>query len=81
MGLVAGSILHDEMGVTEIVPIFILPLVIICGFFKNPDNMPSWFSWMQYISPFKYGLIAITKNEVIYKDSLIGQMNFDMELW
>ena len=53
-------------------------MVIISGYFKNPDNMPKWFSWLQYISPFKYGLIAITENEVMYKESLVKYMNFDM---
>lgn len=60
IGLLAGSSLKDEKGLTELIPVFLLPLIIISGFFKNGDNMPKWFSWLQYISPFKYGFIAIT---------------------
>lgn len=62
MGLLAGSFLQDEKAITEILPIILLPLVIISGFFKNTANMSSWYSWIQYISPFKYGFIAITEN-------------------
>jgi ATP-binding cassette, subfamily G (WHITE), eye pigment precursor transporter len=58
-----------------------MPLLIISGFFKNSSNMPDWYGWLQYISPFKYGFIAITENEVKYKASLVSQLNFDLSLW
>ena len=35
MGLLIGSFIQDEKGVSEIVPILLLPLIVISGFFKN----------------------------------------------
>lgn len=35
IGLLAGSFLQDEKGITEMIPIFLLPLIIISGYFKN----------------------------------------------
>ena len=61
-GLFCGSLLKDVKGVTEVVPVLMLPLIIVSGFFKNTGNMASWYGWMQYLSPFKYGFIAIAKN-------------------
>jgi ATP-binding cassette, subfamily G (WHITE), eye pigment precursor transporter len=62
IGLLAGSFLQDEKGISEIIPIFLLPLIIISGFFKNSANMSKWYGWVQYLSPFKYGFAAITQN-------------------
>jgi ABC-type multidrug transport system permease subunit len=81
IGLLAGSILKDAKGITEVIPIFLLPIIVISGFFKNAENMPKWFSWLEYISPFKYGFIAITESEMMYRDSLISELNFDIGLW
>lgn len=34
-GLFCGSLLKDAKGVTEVVPMLMLPLIIVSGFFKN----------------------------------------------
>jgi ABC-type multidrug transport system permease subunit len=61
-GLFCGSLLKDVKGATEIVPVLMLPLIVLSGFFKNTQNMSSWYGWIQYLSPHKYGFIAIAKN-------------------
>lgn len=62
MGLLIGSLLKDEKGVNLAIPVLVLPLIVLGGFFKNNANMPKWFSWIQYISPFKYGFIGMINN-------------------
>ena len=38
-------------------------LMMFAGFFKSLDSLPSWFGWIQYLSPFKYGYEMLLVNE------------------
>jgi len=62
LGLLIGSVFNDEKGVNLATPILVLPLVVLSGFYKNSANIPKWFSWIQYISPIKYGFIGMLNN-------------------
>ncbi len=44
-------------------PMFLLPLMVFGGFFVNTNSIPVYFSWIQYLSPMRYGFIAAAKNE------------------
>jgi hypothetical protein len=33
------------------------------GFFVNSNSIPPYFSWIQYLSPMRYGFIALSTNE------------------
>eukprot|EP00347_Sterkiella_histriomuscorum_P007577 403348386 len=46
-----------------IIPIFIMPLLLIGGFFANITKTKPWIRWIQYISPIRYGSEALTQNE------------------
>jgi hypothetical protein len=43
---------------------FLLPLMVFSGFFINIDSIPVWFSWIQYLSPMRYGFVALAQNEL-----------------
>jgi hypothetical protein len=45
-------------------PMFLLPLMVFSGFFINIDSIPVWFSWIQYLSPMRYGFVALAQNEL-----------------
>lgn len=81
LGLLIGSIVKDARSVSSVTPAIVLPFVLFSGFFKNQSNLSNWIGWIQYISPFKYGFSSFVSNEVLYKNSLIGQLNFDVGLW
>lgn len=51
-----------------VVPIIMLPLVILGGFFTNSGSVPSWVAWLQYISPVRYGFEAEMQNEFSFRD-------------
>lgn len=40
-----------------------MPLNILGGFYANIDLVPKWFSWLQYISPTRYGLESLVQLE------------------
>ena len=40
-----------------------MPLQLFAGFFKSLEDIPAWFSWIQYVSPFKYGYEMLVVNE------------------
>lgn len=81
LGLFLGSVVMDEKDVAAIVPIFILPMITFSGFFKNRDDLPVWIGWLEYLSPNKYSFIGFMENEVIYKDSFIDRLSFDIGKW
>lgn len=62
LGLLMGSIILDPKSVSAVVPIFILPIILFAGFFKNKSDLPGWIGWIQYISPNKYGFIGFVEN-------------------
>jgi hypothetical protein len=46
-----------------ILPMFLMPLMIFCGYFVNADSIPPYFIWIEYMSPMKYGFGAVVINE------------------
>ncbi|KAF0691734.1 Aste57867_17098 [Aphanomyces stellatus] len=55
LGYMVGCITR-RADIAQIVGIvIILPLMIFGGLFLNANNTPVYFSWLEYISPIKYG--------------------------
>ena len=81
LGLLLGSIVQDAKSVSAVVPIVLIPFVLFSGLFKNTGNIPAWLGWIQYISPLKYGYLAMIENEIKYKASNVASMNFDVSMW
>ena len=63
VGLAVGCAVPDPMAALAAAPIILIPLMMFAGFFKSLDDIPSWFAWIQYISPFKYGYEMLVVNE------------------
>jgi len=81
LGLLIGSMMQDVKSVSAVVPILLIPFVLFSGLFKNTGNISMWLGWIQYISPLKYGYLAMITNETKYKDSNIADLNFDVSFW
>lgn len=62
LGLLLGSVILDSKSVSAVVPIILLPVVLFSGFYKNRETLPGWIGWIEYISPVKYGFIALARN-------------------
>ena len=58
-----SSIFEKEESASGIAPIIVMPLILFGGQFANSKNIQDWISWLQYISPIRYGLEALVVNE------------------
>ena len=45
-------------------PAFILPLMLFSGFYIQLHSIGWWFRWISYISPIRWGFVALIKNEM-----------------
>lgn len=46
-----------------LIPVLVIPLMVMGGFFVNTNTIPVWLKWIEYISMFKYGFQAACINE------------------
>lgn len=53
---------HSETSVM-MAPLILLPLIMFAGFFSNSGSLPVWISWFQYVSPVRYALECLIRNE------------------
>jgi len=54
-----------NMGIAmAIAPLFMIPLMLLGGFFLGSSSIPPWLLWLQYFSPFKYGFDVLANNEL-----------------
>ncbi len=58
-GLLIGSLIMDPKSVATFMPILTFPMILFSGYFKNRADLPKWIGWIEYISPIKYGFIAL----------------------
>lgn len=77
LGLFLGSVINNARSISIAMAMIILPVILFSGYFKNTGDLPVWIGWIQYISPITYSFNILVHNEVLHKDSLIDQMNFD----
>jgi ABC-type multidrug transport system ATPase subunit len=57
IGLLVGSTVYDMEKGQTVLTVVALFLALLGGFFVQ--NVPSWLSWAQYLSPFAYAFFAI----------------------
>ena len=68
----------DVQGALTLVPITILPLILLGGFFLNSASVPKYLIWVQYMSPFKYGTTQIPFLPISNKKLNCKQITKDM---
>jgi len=58
------SIIVPKLDVAmSLVPLLVIPLMVLGGFFVNTNNIPKYLIWIEYISMFKYSFQAAALNE------------------
>lgn len=61
-GLLLSAVFKDITVVMALVPVIIIPLMLVGGFFTNLRNVPKIFYPLEYISMFMYGWQAYIQN-------------------
>lgn len=80
LGLLAGSLFKNVIFAIGIVPTFTMPMLYLGGFLKNRADFSSWYGWLEYLSPFKYGFTAYSLNEFRGTTAPIELFNLNMSL-
>ena len=63
IGFLTGSLFKDAKNASSLAPALVLPLMMFSGLYNKLDSIPVYISWLQYISPFRYGLHSLLINE------------------
>ena len=63
IGMFCGILFADASKVTVMIPMMMVPLMLFSGVFNNLNDIPKWISWLQYLTPFKYGTHVLLLNE------------------
>jgi ABC-type multidrug transport system permease subunit len=56
LGILTGSLFKDAKRASALTPAVILPLMMFSGLYNKLNSIPKWIGWLQYLSPFRYGL-------------------------
>ncbi len=62
LGFLVGTLFKEAKIASALTPLLLMPLMIFSGMYTRLDSLAGWIGWIQYISPFKYGLHALLVN-------------------
>ena len=63
IGYVLSTIIHNEEATVPMSTLIMMPSIQFGGFLVNAGSIPGWLSWLQYLSPIRYTLEVISRNE------------------
>lgn len=63
MGLAGGVLVSNKNVAVGMIPVLVIPLMLLSGFFVNNDNYLPVLIPFEYISLFKYGFQVFVQNE------------------
>jgi ABC-type transport system involved in multi-copper enzyme maturation permease subunit len=63
LGMFIGTIFTKEAVALAIAPVSLSPMIIFSGFLVNLDTVYVWLRWIQYLSPIRYAMEILVRNE------------------
>jgi ABC-type multidrug transport system permease subunit len=63
MGYFISASFEDDVFAQSMAPLIVFPFILFGGLVSNNKSQLAWLSWIQYISPIKYGAEALLWNE------------------
>jgi len=63
MGLFFACVFPNIQIALAVAPLCVLPLVMFSGFVINPESIPIYLKWVEWISPPKYAFAGLAMNE------------------
>jgi ABC-2 type transport system permease protein len=61
LGLAASALARTEFQAVQLMPAFLLPQVLLCGFLMPRDQMPDVLEWLSRVLPLTYAVDAMQK--------------------
>jgi ABC-type multidrug transport system permease subunit len=59
IGIMSGSLFKDAKRASALAPAFILPMMMLSGLYNKLGSIPAFIRWLQYLSPFRYGIHSL----------------------
>lgn len=56
LAVLIGSAIEDPKLAVEFLPVLFVPQILFAGFFVNPQFIPVWLRWAQWLCTLKYGV-------------------------
>lgn len=56
LAVLIGSAIEDPKLAVEFLPVLFVPQILFAGFFVNPEFIPVWLRWAQWLCALKYGV-------------------------
>jgi ABC-type multidrug transport system permease subunit len=56
LAVLVGSAVEDPKLATEFLPLLFVPQFLFAGFFVNPELIPTWLRWAQWVCSLTYGV-------------------------
>lgn len=69
-GMFIGCVFKQVEAANAVAPLAMMPMILFGGFMYNVDDFPWWLGWMQYVSPIRYTLEMLLRNEFEDRDNL-----------
>lgn len=63
IGFLTATLFQQVRRVSSMTPLILMPMLFFSGFFNKITSMPVYTRWLQYVSPFRYGVHLILQNE------------------
>jgi ABC-type multidrug transport system permease subunit len=61
-GYFLSAMFDNSIIAAQISPLFAVPMMLVGGMLCNAGTMSPWISWLQYLSPIRYGYEALVWN-------------------
>lgn len=63
IGYFLGSLFPQPETAVVVSPVCMMPIIIFGGLMVNVDDIYPWLAWIQWLSPIRYGMEALMRNE------------------
>lgn len=76
LGFLIGTAVTNESVAQTVAPLILIPSILFAGFFFNLDSTYVWLRWLQYLSPIRYAMEVLIRNEFDNNDRYDPRPNF-----
>jgi len=83
-GILIGCIFNELEVALNVAPLIFFPFMLFSGFYVNSESISVWVKWIEYISPFRYGLEAGIYTEfenTAFSPNPISTLDFTFGYW